>query len=166
MKLFNTLNNAMTAAYVEVTCKGADKLGELSDNGKLQRGVTATSAAIALAIASPTAAFAASSACSGQALTKLVDLIDNAAGFAIAIASAGALLCFAIGAALIVFGGDNGPKRGFEWVKNACYGLAVLASAGFIKYVLLNFVSGATGQSGAKDCLNKGNGGGSSIRGS
>lgn len=104
------------------------------------------------------AGYAYASGCKSGAASELVDFIDNAANFMMAIGGAGALLMFAVAAFFIITGHkESQVSKGFKMVKNALIGLAILAAGFFIKEVLLQFISGATGGSSGR-CVKEGSG--------
>lgn len=98
-------------------------------------------------------------ACSGggSSLGSLTSFMASAANFAIAFGAAGSVMMLAIGAMFIMFGGTpDRVRRGMTIIKNSVIGLGVLASGMFVKFVIVNFVLGATsGHNGAdKSCFN------------
>lgn len=85
--------------------------------------------------------------CGGQgAASRLSDFIGQAALFLIAIGGASSLLMFAVGAIFIIFStSSEKKKKGMDILKNAVIGLVVLGVGIFIKFVVLAFIQGATG---------------------
>ncbi len=126
----------------------------LTDSGKSKRRTVILGSGVSLALTSGTAFAVAKSGCKSSAATGLMDFIKNAADFVIGLAAIGALLMLAIGAALIIFGGT--PERvskGMKIIKNVVIGLAILGAGAFIRYVVVDFVSGATGGTAGSKCL-------------
>jgi hypothetical protein len=104
------------------------------------------------------AGYAYAAGCKSGAASDLVDFIDNAANFMMAIGGAGALLMFAVAAFFIITGHkESQVSKGFKMVKNALIGLAILAAGFFLKEVLLKFISGATSTRSSK-CVEEGKG--------
>jgi len=95
--------------------------------------------------------------CQQEATDRVLALLDSATKFIMAIVGGLAVLAFVIGGALIVAGGTSSRvKMGMTLLKNALIGLGVVAAAGFIQFVVLDLISGATGTDTA-GCLEKGN---------
>ena len=97
--------------------------------------------------------------CHSTAATSITGFIGDAADFAIYIGAAGALLMLAVGALFIIFGGTpDRVSKGMKIIKNAVIGVAILAVGFFIRYIVVNLVLGATGET-KSSCLNSGGGG-------
>jgi hypothetical protein len=109
---------------------------------------------------------AASTTCGNSAgataTSNIVSFIGDLALFAIAIGGAGALLMFAVGAVLVIFGGNPSRVRhGMDIIKHAVIGLVVLGAGAFIKFIVIDLVLGAASQSGqtqtsVQSCLSSG----------
>ena len=98
--------------------------------------------------------------CGGAgAADRLSDFIGQAALFLIAIGGASALLMFAVGALFIIFStSSEKKKKGMDILKNAVIGLVVLGVGIFVKYVVLAFIKGATGNNNSVgNCIEYGN---------
>lgn len=121
--------------------KVAVRVASMSPRAKA--GVTAALAAAVFALNS---GYAWAVQCGGSnAAETLTKFISSAATFMIALGGAGALLMFAVGACFIIFGGTpSRVSKGMGMIKNAVIGLAILALGAFIKFVVLEFLSGAT----------------------
>lgn len=116
--------------------------------------------ALGAALFALNAGFAYAAQCGGSnAADTLTKFIDSAATFMMALGGAGALLMFAVGACFIIFGGGQQSRvsRGMGMIKNAVIGLIVLALGAFIKFVVLEFLSGATkGEADSSGCIENG----------
>lgn len=84
----------------------------------------------------------------------LTNLIQQAANFLIIIGGAFAVLMFAVGGFMIMgLGGTRKVRKGFDIVKNALIGLAIMIGGIFVREVLVKFIGGATNGKNATDCL-------------
>jgi hypothetical protein len=132
----------------------ATRVASLSREAKA--AVTLTLFAAIFFLGSSNLALAAANNCGGRPAQRITTFISNAATFMIAIGGVGALLMFAVGAAMIIFAVQPQYKsQGMGYIKNAIIGLVILVSGLFIKEVLLQFVEGATGGTADEDCAKK-----------
>lgn len=104
----------------------------------------------------------AAGGCSSQATSSILSFITSATDFAIGIGAGGSVLMLAILAVKFFtykphlgdqtrMGGDSVLTS----IKNVCIGLAVLAGLAFFRFVVINFIAGATGNS-TPSCLTRG----------
>jgi len=102
-------------------------------------------------------AFAAGEGCNSGAAANIVAFIDSGVQFLMIIAGVLAVLMAVVGGALVITGGNsNRTKMGFEFLKNSIIGLGIVAIAVVIQEVVLDFLSGASGQN-TPGCLEDGN---------
>jgi hypothetical protein len=157
----NALKNIHEAAlrgFVEVQVAAMCRAERLADSGKLNRRAATFGSAVGAATLAGTA-YARGEGCGSDAAKKLQDFIESAANFAIGLGAGGALLMLAVGALMIIFGGTpDRVSKGMKIIKNSVIGLGILAAGLFIKFIVVNFVLGATGERRGNECLGTGGG--------
>lgn len=153
-----------TALQRVVQLQVAGPNGDTIDTGQFRfLGRASFLAPVGLASGASTAR--AAGGCDSAALQGLVGTLASATQFMIGIGAVGCLLMFAVGAltymgfkpwAAIGMKGSGGQpdtyKMAAHIVKNAALGLAVLVAIAFIRWLVIEFMTGVTGNS-TPNCL-------------
>jgi hypothetical protein len=148
------IKEAMLSGVVSVQVDAMSRTAKVTEPSAVTKISLAVGALMAPFVSSTAFAFAASSGCGTSAAQKLHDFLNSGAQFLIGIGAIGSLVMFVVGALFIMFsaGNESRASKGMSIVKRTVIGLIILAGGVFIKYVVLQFVQGATGSS-AQKCL-------------